>query len=139
MSRLVLISLLSLIASLWSNEISIEELIEIDVVVSVEVKGDKVLNVDLTKYTVDGKSVNIKLKGYDGVINAKLTPVVLDEGQLELTAGCEIRNFDGTLINKRDKVLKTNYDKKIIFYPLGGLNSEPKVLMELTIKKFAGL
>lgn len=137
MNRLLI--LLFIPTTLFSNEISINELIKIDVVVTVESQGEKVFNVDLTKYTVDGKGVSIKLKGYDGVINAMLTPKVEENEIVELSASCEVRDLEGSLLSKRDKLLKTNYNEKIIFYPLGGLGKEPRVLMELTINKFTGL
>lgn len=141
MNRPFLFILLSFFSMLiYSNEIGIEELIEIDVLVTVESdnKSD-IISVDVTKYTVNNRSVNIKLKGYDGELLAYLTPKILPNNQVELVAMCEVKNLSGKLIKVSDKVLITGLDEKIMFYPLGGIKVEPRVIMELTLKKFGGI
>lgn len=141
MSRSFLFLFFSIICvSLFSNELDIEELIEIDVLVTVESENKSdIISVDVTKYTVNNRSVNIKLKGYDGELLAYLTPKILPDNNVELIAMCEVKNLSGKLIKVSDKVLVAGMDEKIMFYPLGGTKIEPRVIMELTLKRFGGI
>lgn len=140
MSRYIIFFLLTLPSLLFSNEIDIEKIIEIDVLVSIEgLSPEDSLKVDLTKYTVDGKGVNIKLMGYDGAIKAMLTPEIVEEERIRLVAMCEVTDLKDKVIKTSDEVLETSLNEKILFYPLGGVDIEPRVIMEITLNRFSGI
>lgn len=140
MNNKLLIILFLIPFPLLSNEIDIKELIEIDVLVKVEnSENSDIFTVDVTKYTISNRSVNIKLKGYDGELFAYITPILQDNEKVELYAKCEVKSLEGEVIKVSDNRIETDFDEKIMFYPLGSNGIQPRVIMELTLKRFIGI
>ena len=83
--------------------------------------------VDVSKYTISGRKVTVKLQGDNLEVIAEVTPYVDKEGVLLLAQGQVWANVDN---NKRVhysstmKSLPVQLGDKIFFYPLG-INSDP--------------
>lgn len=94
---------------------------------------------EMERFTVSGRPVQIVLKGYDARLRATLTPVVLEGSGLKLHAESIITLENGQ--EYRSEVsLEVETGEKVLFYPAGKRDSEehiyPLVMMELFVLPF---
>lgn len=143
---ILLIVFLSIGFSVGADEIS--ELLELleDNVFSVNVVGRiydsgevSSWNMQVTKYTISGRKVSVRLKGKKLKVIADITPYVDEEGILLLaqgqvwvtSPGGETVHYSSTM-----KSLPVQFGDKVYFYPLG-INSDKNkkmFILELEIQ-----
>jgi hypothetical protein len=146
--KVIIILILFLFVGFGAFSDEISELLELleDNVFSVNIVGRiygngnvSSWNVEVTKYTISGKKVSVKLKGKNLKIIADITPyadekgiLLLAQGQVWITSpGEETLQYTSTM-----KSLPIQFGDKVYFYPLG-LNQDKNqkmFILELEIQ-----
>ncbi len=128
-------------ALLFAQEQDVSGLLQVDVVVKVlSAKSEELWSLDLTKFTISERAINLNLKGFDGELSATMTPVVINNNLILLKTSSVVKSLEsGKIIKVSEKELVTGFNEVIIFYPIGNLENIPNVIMELTIKKINGV
>lgn len=133
--RFIILLILFLFVGFSAGADEISELLELleDNVFSVNVVGRiydsgevSSWNMQVTKYTISGRKVSVRLKGKKIKVIADITPYVDEEGILLLaqgqvwvtSPGAETVHYSSTM-----KSLPVQFGDKVYFYPLG-INSD---------------
>lgn len=126
---------------LFAQEQDVSGLLQVDVVVKViSEKSEELWSLNLTKFTISERAVNLNLKGFDGELSATMTPVVINNNLILLKTSSTVKSLEsGEIIQVSEKELVTGFDEIIIFYPIGKLHNIPNVIMELIIKRINGV
>lgn len=128
-------------ALLFAGEQDVSGLLQVDVVVKViDAKSKELWSLDLTKFTISERAINLNLKGFDGELSATMTPVVINNDLILLKTSSVVKSLEsGKIIKVSEKELVAGFDESIIFYPIGNLENIPNVIVELIIKKINGV
>jgi len=146
--RFIILLILFLFVGFSAGADEISELLELleDNVFSVNVVGRiydsgevSSWNMQVTKYTISGRKVSVRLKGKKIKVIADITPYVDEEGILLLaqgqvwvtSPGAETVHYSSTM-----KSLPVQFGDKVYFYPLG-INSDKNkkmFILELEIQ-----
>lgn len=141
MSKYLWIFILLLPSFLYGEDKVTSGILRIDVTVKVvNVDSEELWSVDFVKYTISNRGISINLKGFDGDLTATLNPVVIDDEKLRLETSCIIISLENkTTILESEKELLASFDEVVLFFPIGGKDDEPTVIMELKISKQGGV
>ena len=128
-------------AFLFAEEQDAGGLLQIDVVVKVvSAESEELWSLDLTKFTISERAINLNLKGFDGELSATMTPVVINNNLILLKTSSVVTSLEtGQIIKVSEKELVAGFDEVIIFHPIGHLKNIPNVIIELIIKKINGV
>lgn len=137
MRKIVLIFILSVGFLLSSHAEDIDDLLRLleQNVYKVHIKarvidqGDvSIWNMDISKITISGKTVNVKLNGDNVVVYANITPYKEDEDSLLLVAQGQVwikqKDSNEVTYSSTIKSLPVTAGEKVLFYPLGVSSSE---------------
>lgn len=141
MSKFYTLILLLIPSFIFSLDNDVTGLLQIDVIVKViSAESEELWSVDVTKYTINNRSISLNLKGFDAELIAIMTPVLVGNDSVILRAEATVKNLETKkILHVSEMDLTVKFDEKVILYPIGNLKNAPNVIMELNITKHNGV
>jgi len=140
MNRILIIFILLIPSTIFTQEKDSLGVIQIDVTVKViSAESVELWSEKLRKYTISNRSISLNLKGFDGELTAIMTPVLLDDENVHLTAKSVVKSLENNyIINESEIDLTIKLNEYIILYPIGNIENIPNVVIELKINNHIG-